>query len=231
MKWQTVYDGRIKEAAEAVRIIKSGQRVVIGHACGEPQALVEAMAERKSELQSVEIVHMVAMGKASYCLPEMEGHFRHNSLFVGGTSRKAVNEGRADFTPVFFSEIPSLFRDGYLPPDVALVQMSPPDQSGFCSLGVSVDYTLQALRSAHTVIAQVNHFMPRTLGDSFVHVSELDIIVPFDEPLIELPKPQISQVEENIGRFVAGLVPDGATLQLGIGAIPDAVLRFFDKQE
>ena len=226
MKWRTVYDTKIKDATEAVRVIESGQRVVIGHACGEPQALVEAMVKRKDELQAVEIVHMVAMGKAEYCLPEMEGHFRHNALFVGGSTRKAINEGRADFTPVFFSEIPSLFRDGYLPPDVALVQVSPPDQNGFCSLGVSVDYTLQALRSARTVIAQVNQFMPRTLGDSFVHVSELDIIVPFDEPLIELGKPKISEVEENIGRHVAELVPDGATLQLGIGAIPDAVLRF-----
>ena len=226
MKWRTVYDTKIKDATEAVRVIESGQRVVIGHACGEPQALVAAMVKRKDELQAVEIVHMVAMGKAEYCLPEMEGHFRHNALFVGGSTRKAINEGRADFTPVFFSEIPSLFRDGYLPPDVALVQVSPPDQNGFCSLGVSVDYTLQALRSARTVIAQVNQFMPRTLGDSFVHVSELDIIVPFDEPLIELGKPKISEVEENIGRHVAELVPDGATLQLGIGAIPDAVLRF-----
>lgn len=232
MKWKTVYDTRIKDATEAVRAIESGQRVVISHACGEPQTLVEAMVARGPELQAVEIVHMVAMGKAAYCRPEMAGHFRHNSLFVGGTTRQAVNEGRADFTPVFFSEIPSLFRDGYLPVDVALVQVSPPDQNGFCSLGISVDYTLQALRSARLVIGQVNRFMPRTLGDSFVHVSELDILVPWDEPLIELPKPQISEVEESIGRNVAHLVPDGATLQLGIGAIPDAVLRFLtDKND
>lgn len=221
---------RIKDATEAVRAIECGQRVVISHACGEPQTLVEAMVARGSELQAVEIVHMVAMGKAAYCRPEMAGHFRHNSLFVGGTTRQAVNEGRADFTPVFFCEIPSLFRDGYLPVDVALVQVSPPDQNGFCSLGISVDYTLQALRSARLVIAQVNRFMPRTLGDSFVHVSELDILVPWDEPLIELPKPQIGEVEERIGRNVAQLVPDGATLQLGIGAIPDAVLGFLTEK-
>lgn len=232
MKWEKEFVRRIKDASEAVQVIESGQRVVISHACGEPQALVEAMVARRPELQDVEIVHMVAMGKAAYCLPEMAGHFRHNSLFVGGTTRKAVNEGRADYTPVFFSQIPSLFRDGYLPVDVALVQVSPPDQNGYCSLGVSVDYTLQALRSARLVIAQVNRNMPRTLGDSFVHVSELDIVVPWDEPLIELPKPKIGEVEENIGRNVAQLVSDGATLQLGIGAIPDAVLRFLtDKND
>ncbi len=226
MGWKDTYAARCMDPAEAVKVIQSGQRVVIGHACGEPQALVQAMVARGPVLQDVEVVHMVAMGKSAYCKPEMDSHFRHNSLFVGGSTRQAVNEGRADFTPTFFSEIPSLFRDGLLPVDVALVQVSEPDRNGFCSLGVSVDYTRQAIKSARVVIAQVNKFMPRTLGDSFVHVSDLDVLVPLDEPIIELPRPEIGSVEENIGRYVAELIPDGATLQLGIGAIPDAVLRF-----
>lgn len=225
-KWREDYNKKLASAAEAVRAIKSGDRVVVDHACGEAQALSEAMVARAPELQNVEVVHMVAMGKAKYCLPEMDGHFRHNSLFVGATSRAAVNEGRADYTPVFFSEIPSLFRDGYLPVDVALPQVSPPDEHGYCSLGISVDYTRAAVDCARTVIAQVNKNMPRTFGESFVHVSRFDHIVEIDEPLIELPRPKITEVEENIGRYVADLIEDGSTLQLGIGSLPDAVLLF-----
>jgi 4-hydroxybutyrate CoA-transferase len=213
-------------AAEAMKVIRPGDRVVVAHACGEPQALTGAMVARAPELRDVEVVHMVAMGKALYCQPEMREHFRHNSLFVGATSRQAVKEGRADYTPCFFSEIPRLFRDGYLPVDVALVQVSPPDAHGYCSLGISVDYTKPAAESARAVVAQVNKNMPRTLGESFLHVSRFHHIVEVDEPLIELPKPKISQVEENIGRYCTELIEDGSTLQLGIGAIPDAVLSF-----
>ncbi|MFZ5754346.1 MAG: acetyl-CoA hydrolase/transferase family protein [Bacillota bacterium] len=223
---------RITSAENAIKAIQSGSRVVIGHACGEPQTLVEAMVAQAERLENVEIVHMVAMGKAKYCQPGMERHFRHNALFVGGSTRKAVQEGRADYTPCFFSEIPRLFTNGCLPVDVALIQVSKPDNHGYCSFGVSVDYTRPAALAAKTVIAEVNEEMPRTLGDCFIHVSQIDYIVETSVPLIELPKPEISQVEEKIGYHVAQLVEDGSTLQLGIGAIPDAVLLFLkDKKD
>ncbi|MGB9662230.1 MAG: acetyl-CoA hydrolase/transferase family protein [Moorellaceae bacterium] len=231
-KWQEEYKRKLVTAEEAVKCIASGNRVVVAHACGEPQVLIDALVKRAPELENVEIVHMVAMGKSEYCKPEMAGHFRHNSLFVGASTREAVNTGRADYTPCFFSEIPRLFREGYLPVDVALIHVSPPDKHGFCSLGISVDYTKPAAECARIVIAQVNRYMPRTLGDSFMHISQFDYIVEADVPLIEQARAQISEVEERIGRYVAELIEDGSTLQLGIGGIPDAVLLFLkDKKD
>lgn len=231
MNWQEEYKRKLVSAEVAVKSINSGDRVVVAHACGEPQALTDALVKRAPELENVEIVHMVAMGKAEYCKPEMAGHFRHNSLFVGATTREAVNQGRADYTPCFFSEIPRLFREGYLPVDVALIQVSPPDKHGFCSLGISVDYTKTAAENARIVIAQVNRYMPRTLGNSFMHISQFNYLVEADIPLIELPRPQISEVEEQIGQNVSKLIEDGSTLQLGIGAIPDAVLMFLKEKK
>jgi 4-hydroxybutyrate CoA-transferase len=162
----------------------------------------------------------------------MEGHFRHNGLFIGGPTRKAVSEGRADYTPCFFSEVPALFREKQLPVDVAMVTVTPPDQHGFVSLGLSVDYTLQAIKSAKTVIAEVNPNMPRTHGDSYVSVDKIDYFVPCELPIAELQPPAIGEVEQAIGRHIASLIDDGSTLQLGIGAIPDAVLKFLtDKHD
>lgn len=226
LNWQEHYNSRIVTAEEAVKNIKSGDRVVLGHACGEPRVLPEAMVNRYQELQDVEVVHMVAMGKGLYAQPAMQGHFRHNGLFIGGPTRQAVSEGRADYTPCFFSEIPGLFRNKVLPVDVALITVTPPDQHGFCSLGVSVDYTLQIVKSARIVIAEVNPNMPRTHGNSSVKVEEIDYFVPSELPLLELARPNIGDVETEIGRHIATLIDDGATLQLGIGAIPDAVLGF-----
>jgi len=231
VNWQEEYKRKLVSAEVAVKSINSGDRVVVAHACGEPQVLIDALVKRAPELENVEIVHMVAMGKAEYCKPEMAGHFRHNSLFVGATTREAVNQGRADYTPCFFSEIPRLFREGYLPVDVALIQVSPPDKHGFCSLGISVDYTKTAAENARIVIAQVNRYMPRTLGNSFMHISQFNYLVEADIPLIELPRPQISEVEEQIGQNVSKLIEDGSTLQLGIGAIPDAVLMFLKEKK
>lgn len=232
MDWRDYYKKRTVTADVAVKSISSGARVVVGHACGEPQMLTQAMVERANELEGVEVVHMVAMGKALYCAPGMEKHFRHNALFVGASTRAAVNEGRADYTPCFFSEIPRLFKQNILPVDVALIQVSPPDKFGYCSLGVSVDYTKAAAACAKTVLAEVNPNMPYTLGDSFIHVTEIDYFVPSEMPLIELPRPEIGPVEEAMGRYIATLVEDGATLQLGIGALPDAVLMFLkDKND
>ena len=228
--WKEYYRSHQTTAEEAVKRIKSGDRVVVGHAVGEPCHLVEAMVNNAQAYRDVEIVHMVAMGKSEYCKPEYAGHFRHNSLFLGGTTRKAMEEGRADFTPCFLFEIPKLFTTT-LPVDVALISVTPPDENGKCSMGVSVDYTYGAAKAAKLVIAQVNAKMPRTFGTA-LDVSEIDVFVPWDEPILVLPPPRITEVEEAIGRNCASLIQDGDTLQLGIGAIPDAILRFLhDKKD
>ncbi len=229
-KWKDRYKNKLVSAAEALKIVKSGDRVVIGHACGEPPALVAALVDRASELRNVEIVHMVAMGPAKYAQPGMESSFRHNALFVGGSTRKGVEEKRADYTPCFFSEIPRLFRDGFLPVDVALIQVTPPDEQGFCSFGVSVDYTQTATECAKFVICQVNEQMPKTSGAK-IHLDQMTYIVEKNEPLIELKPAKIGDLEKKIGENVAALIPDGATLQLGIGAIPDAVLLFLGNKK
>lgn len=228
--WRNLYKNKLATATEAVKAVKSGDRVAISHACSEPPTLVAALVDRAAELKNVEIVHMVAMGPAKYSQPGMEESFRHNALFVGGSTRKAVEEKRADYTPCFFSEIPRLFRGGLLPVDVALIQVTPPDADGFCSFGLSVDYTQPAAECAKLVIAQMNNRLPRT-GGAKIHLEKLTYIVEKDDPLIELKPPQIGEVEKRIGENVASLIPDGATLQLGIGAIPDAVLLFLGEKK
>lgn len=229
--WKHKYSKKIMSAEEALKKVENNDRVVLGHACGEPPTLVEALVARAPELRNVEIVHMVAMGPAKYAQPGMEESFRHNSLFVGAATRKAISEGRALHTPCFFSEIPRLFTWRILPVDVTLMQVSPPDAEGFCSLGVSVDYTLASARSDRVTIAQMNRFMPRTMGER-IHLDEIDCIVEKDEPIMELKPPVIGDKEKAIGENVAKLIEDGSTLQLGIGAIPDAVLLFLkDKKD
>ncbi|MGI6160431.1 MAG: acetyl-CoA hydrolase/transferase family protein [Christensenellales bacterium] len=225
MSWKNYYDSRKMSAREAVALIKNGDRVAVGHAIAEPSHIINTMVENRDEFRDIELVHMVLMGEGQYCSPGMEQYFRHNSLFVGGAARKAVADGRADYTPCYFSEIPSLFTDGHLPTDVAVISVSPPDKAGFCSLGVAVDYTITAARNAKTVIAQVNKNMPRTLGDSFLHVNEIHAFVERDESLIELHPCELTEVEMKIGENCAALVKDGDTLQLGIGSLPDAVLH------
>lgn len=220
---KTRYQDKIISAAQAVMAVKSGDRVVIGHACAEPQSLIEALVARAAELREVEIVHMVAMGPAKYAQPGMEKSFRHAGFFLGTSTRKAVEEGRADFTPCYFSEVPRLFRNRILPVDVAMIQVTEPDADGFCSYGLSADYTQPAAESARIVIAQMNKLLPRT-GGARIPVDAITFIVEKNEPPIELPLPKIGEVERKIGEHVASLIPDGATLQLGIGAIPDAVL-------
>src|SRR5665647_2786701 len=177
MDWKADYARKRKTAAEAMKCVKSGDRVVFAHACGEPLELVDALVARAAELEHVEINHMVAMGKGEYAQPELAGSFFHKSLFVGASTREAVKDGRGDYVPVFFHEIPKLFCEGYLPPDVVLIHVSPPDKHGFCSYGISVDYTKPAAQVAKTVVAQVNPNMPRTHGDSFIHVGEIDVVV------------------------------------------------------
>lgn len=229
--WKEYYTAHQMSAEEAVNLISSGDRVVIMHASGEPSYLVDAMVANAQAYEDVEIVHMVPMGTAEYAKPGMEKHFRHNAPFTGGSTKAAIAEGRADFTPCFFYEVPRLL-ETTLPVDVALVTITPPDKNGRCSLGISVDYTMAAIKTAKKVIAQVNGEMPFTHGDSIVDVSEIDAFVLHDAPMITLPNPKIGPVEEAIGKNCAKLIRDGDTLQLGIGSIPDAVLQYLtDKKD
>lgn len=209
---------------EALSYVRSGDRVYVHTAAAAPRLLVEALAARSPELSEVEVVHLHTEGPAPYVAPGLEKSFRVRCLFIGPNMREAVADGRADYVPVFLSEVPVLFRRAVLPLDVALVQVSPPDRHGFCSLGISVDASRAAVETARRVIAQVNPAMPRTHGDALVHVSRFAATVESDEPLPEHPRPVLNEVERAIGRHVAGLVEDGATLQMGIGAIPDASL-------
>ncbi len=232
MKWREYYQNRIITADEAVELINSGERIVLAHACGEPQLTVEALMNRARELRGVEIVHEVPMGRALYCKPEYGKGFRHNAFFAGRASRRAINEGRADYTSLYFHEVPHLFRSGEFPIDIALVTVSPPDSGGYVSLGVSVDYTLQAIHSASLVIAEVNPNMPRTGDGSLVSALDIDYFIPVDTPLIELASPTIGEAEKKIGQNIANLINDGDCLQLGIGAVPDAILGFLqDKKD
>lgn len=232
MKWQEYYESRITTAEQAVKAVKSGDRVVLGHACGEPQLIVDALVARADELENVEIAHEVPMGKGLYCLPQYEKSFRHNALFSGKPSRQAIKEGRADYTAIFLHELPALFQSGVFPIDVAMVTVSPPDASGNLSLGISVDYTLQAIKSAKTVIAEVNSNMPVTGTGSLIPVEDIDYFVPADIPLISQDPPVIGEVEKTIGQNIAELIKDGDCLQLGIGAVPDAILSFLqDKKD
>ncbi len=228
------YQSRIVPADEAVKRIKSGDRVFLTGNCSVPQNALAALVKYAPNLQNVEICQALTIGPADYVAPQMEGHLRVNTMFISPNVRGAVNEGRADFTPVLLSEFPLLFRKKILPVDVALIHISPPDEHGFCSLGVEVGLTKSAAESAKTVIAEVNQQMPRTLGDSFIHVSKLDCIVPVDYPLPELAMGNEgpTEVVESIAGHIAELIPDGATMQLGIGAIPDAVLKYlFEKED
>jgi acetyl-CoA hydrolase len=227
MNWVEIYRRRTTTADQAVRDIRSGDRVWVHPGCNTPVRLIDAMVARAPELENVEVVHILTLAEAPYVAPGMEPHFRHRALFTGANVRAAVNEGRADFVPIHLHQVPSLITDGLMPVDVALVHLSPPDEHGFCSFGVGVDATKAAVENARTVIALVNQQMPRALGDSFVHVSKLTHVVEVDEPVLELSMaPEVSEVARRIGENIASLIPDGATLQMGIGEIPDAVLLF-----
>jgi len=225
MNWQAEYKKKITTVEKAIACINSGQRIVIGQCGATPIPLLNELVKQRARLQNVEIAHMLVFGDCEYCQSGMEKHFHHNSLFASPKARQAIKDRRADHTPVLFSEIPRLFKEKILPVDVAMVQLSPPDKDGFLSFGIGVDYSLAAVESAKIVIAEINQQMPRTFG-AFVHSSEIDYVVETNRPLIEIPLPKITEVEEEIGGYVASLVPDQANLQLGIGSIPDAVLKF-----
>ncbi len=228
MDWNKIYQSRIVSADEAVRNIKSGNRVFLTGNCSVPQTVLAALVRYAPELHDVEICQALSVGPADYVSPDMEGHLRVNTMFISANIRKAVQEARADFTPVLLSEFPLLFKNGHLPLDVALVHLSPPDNYGFCSLGIECGLTKSPAESAKIIIAEVNQQMPRTLGDSFIHVSKLDYIVPVDYVLPEvfMGDEEKNDITEKIAVHIAELIPDGATMQMGIGAIPNAVLKY-----
>jgi 4-hydroxybutyrate CoA-transferase len=232
MGWTQQYREKRTSAAEAVKIIESGMRVYIGAGCAVPQSLVDELVARGPQLQDVEIIHILTAGKAAYVDPEMAGHFRCNAMFVGPNLRPAVNEGRADYVPIHLHQIPDLLRADSHRADVAFVQVSPPDEHGFCSFGIEVGVTKPAAQAAKVIVAEINRQMPRTLGDSFMHISKFQACVEVDQQLATFPSPEISDVQVRIGENVASLVDDGACLQMGIGGIPESVLKFLhDKRD
>jgi 4-hydroxybutyrate CoA-transferase len=224
MAWRDEYRAKCMSAAEALEAVRSGDRVWIQSGCGTPSTLVNALVARAPELQDVEVVHMMTLGSADYTKPEYRGRFRHRGMFLGANVREAVAAGRADYTPIFLSEIEGLFTSGALPLDVVLMQVSPPDAHGFVSLGTTVDCTLTASRCAVTIVAEVNERMPRTHGDTFIHVNRISSFVETSRPLLEMRSDPFTEMHLRVARNVATLIPDGATLQTGIGGIPEAVL-------
>lgn len=228
MQWAEDYRRKLCTAEEAVRIIESGNNVYYGGNAATPIGLINALAARAPELTDVQLYHVLLLGDDPLSRPEMASHFRHNSLFVGPADREAVNSGRADYIPVFLHQIPRLFHERIIPLDVAMVMVSPPDDHGFMSYGVEVMSANAACSAAKKVIVQVNRQMPRILGDSFIHVSRVHHIIEFDHDLPELAPRPISDVERRIGEHIRGMLTDGATIQMGIGGIPDAVWSMMD---
>jgi acetyl-CoA hydrolase len=227
------YHRKLCSADAAVQAIKSHDRIFMTGNCSVPKELLAALVRRAPELEDVEICQVLTIGPADYVKPEMQGHIRVNSLFISHNVRQAVNEGRADFTPIFLSQIPRALADPHLlKPNVAMVHCSPPDEHGFCTFGVEVGLTKPAAEAADIVIAEVNDRMPRALGDSFIHVSRLTHIVPVSYPIVEVPQGQPGELQKQIASHIAGLIPNGATMQMGIGEIPDAVLLYLkDKRD
>ena len=236
MQWLTSYRNKLTSAEDAVQVIKSGDHVYVHPGCAVPLTLVKAMTARGPELRDVTVDHILTVGEAGYVNEEMQGHFRHNALFIGHNVRKSVNAGLADATHIYLHEVASLFYKKIIPVDVALIHVSPPDEHGFCSFGVGVEMTKPACEMAKVIIAQVNPNMPRVLGDCFIHINKLDHIVEVDEPLVELAQvaadvsEKENEVYQKIGAYIADLIEDESTMQMGIGSIPDATLNFLDNK-
>lgn len=231
MSWLETYRRKRCSADEAVQHIREGNTVYIHPGCAAPEQLVRAMVRRAPQLRDVKVIHLLTAGSADYAKPEMSGHFRHVAFFAGANVRRAINEGRADFIPIFLGEIEALFANGSIPVHVALIHVSLPDEHGFCSYGVGVDTTKAAAEHADMVIAQVNPKMPRSLGDSFIHLNKIDHLIEVEDDILEHPQGQISDIANKIGSNIASLIDDGSTLQLGIGEIPDAVLHYLDTKK
>lgn len=231
MKWLSHYKSKVVTVEEAVRVVKSGDRIFISGNAATPLLLTNALARHKDGLHDVEVNHVLLLGDDPLTKPGMERHFRHNSLFVGPADREAIAEGRSDYVPVHLSEIPDLFRTGIIPLDVAFIHVSPPDEHGFMSFGVECVASKAAAESAKLVVAQVNEKMPRTLGDVFIHISHVHNVVECSEPLMTLERKGSTEIENKIAEHIASLIEDGATLQLGIGGIPEAVIAKLNFQQ
>ena len=234
--WVKKYNAKLVSADEAVKVIKSNDKIVVQPGCAAPLELINAMVRRKDELYDVEIYHILVVGDLPYVKPGMEKHFRHKAFFIGGNTRAAVNEGRAEFIPIFLSEVTMLFKRGVLQADVSLIHISPPDEHGFCSYGIDVGNIKTPAEKSKCIIALVNKQMPRGLGNSFIHINKIDYIVEIDKPLLELPQidpdatTEMLKIYDQIGSHIAGMIEDGSTLQMGIGAIPDAVLKYLHEK-
>jgi acyl-CoA hydrolase len=231
-EWKTRYQDLIATPAQAVSMIGPGQRVFVGTGCAQPEVLVQALTARADELPGTEIVHLLTQGEAPYTEKKMRENFRVNSFFIAENVRDVIQQGMGDYTPIFLSEIPRLFASGQIPLDVALIQITPPDERGICSLGVSVDIVKSAAENAAMVIAQVNPRMPRTMGDCTLHVEDIDVLVAVDLPILEYHDPKPDEITRKIGENVASLVEDGATIELGIGHNSMGVVEFLhDKKD
>jgi len=224
--WKEKYKEKVSTAAVAMKLIKSGNSIFIGTGCGQPQHLVNALVEYSSHIYDAHIIHLLTMGAAPYADEKFREKFKMNSFFIADNVRDALNKGIGDYTPIFLSEIPLEFETGRIPIDVALISVTPPDVNGLCSLGVSVDIVKSAAANARYVIAQVNSRMPRTFGDSFIHINAIDMLVPFDDDIIELPTPESNETLRRIGQNIASLVEDGSTIECGIGRIPQALAEY-----
>jgi len=229
--WRERYADKLRLADDALQVVRSGQHIFVGSGAAAPQFLVERLEARAERLHAAQIVHIMTLGIAPYAMPRIKESFRHNAFFVGDNVREAVAAGDADYTPIFLSEVPGLFRSGRVPIDVALIQVTPPDEHGYCSLGVSVDIVKAAVECAHVVIAEVNPRMPRTLGDSFIAADAIDVMVDHESPIPEVSHPAPDDVSRAIGGWISTLIEDGATLQLGIGTIPDAIMECLDDKK
>jgi acyl-CoA hydrolase len=230
--WKEVYKSKLGTAVAAMKLIKPGNSIFIGTGCGQPQHLVEALVQHSSHIYDAHIIHLLTMGAAPYADEKFREKFKMNSFFIADNVRDALKKGIGDYTPIFLSEIPLEFETGRIPIDAALVSVTPPDVNGLCSLGVSVDIVKSAVANTRYVIAQVNSRMPRTYGDSFIHVNTIDMLVPFDEDIIDLPVPQSNETLRRIGENIARLVEDGSTIECGIGRIPQALAEFLkDKKD
>ena len=229
--WKETYQPQIMSAADAVKKIRPGQRIFIGTGVGEPLQLVSALTKRATELPDTEIVHLLTFGAAPYAHRELAQYFRVNSFFIAENVRDIIQEGLGDYTPIHLSDIPRLFDSGQLPLDVALIQITPPDKDGICSMGVSVDIVKSAAANASLVIAQVNPRMPRTLGDSFIHAYDIDVLVPGEEPILEIKPPEVTDTTRQIAENLSALIEDGATLEIGLGRIPQALVSFLKNKK
>jgi 4-hydroxybutyrate CoA-transferase len=232
ISWQEKYKSKVLSSDDALKVVKSGDKVVIQPGCAAPMELIRAMVRKKDDLMNVLLYHILIVGDLPYLAPGMEKHFQHKAFFIGGNTRKSVNEGRAEFIPIFLSEVTMLFKRGIIVPDIALINVSPPDDHGYCSYGIDVGNIKTPTEKAKVIIAQINHEMPRGLGNSFIHLNKIDFIVEHDEPLMQLPQvdpnasAEVLAAYDKIGQYIAEMIEDGSTLQMGIGAIPDSVMKY-----